>query len=74
MKMRKPVTETAERQWACWAAARGAQCPWTDMGLHFGTSLTSRVTLGKSLNLLTLWGLVYKKQGKWNRLGRTLWR
>lgn len=34
-----------------WGAAWS---PRPDMGLNFGTSLTSRVTLGKSLNLLPL--------------------
>lgn len=40
------------RQWGM--EGPGAHCPWTDMGLHFGTSLTSQVTVGKPLSHLTL--------------------
>lgn len=41
----------------------GQHGPWTHVGLHFGMSLTSQVTLGKSLNLLTseAWSVKQRK-------------
>lgn len=54
--------------------AMGREAAWSleplqDMGLHFGTSLTSRVTLGKSLNPLTLRGLGCKTRDESRRAG-----